>query len=331
MSRPTMEDVAALAGVSRALVSLVMRGSPKVSEQRREAVQRAAKELGYSPHAMARALASRTSTVLGVMVSDLRNAFFAEVVESLDVAARVSGFELIINTGGRSPARERVALQRLLAFRPAGIALLSPVVSTTAINEAAEHCPTVLVSRTSRSGNVDTVSDDGHAGTSLAVDHLVALGHSRIVHLDGGAGSQAAPRRAGYVDAMRRHGLRPWVVASEFTDTAGAKAVSGLLEAGTVPTALIAANDFNAVGAISALEDAGLRIPDDVSVVGYDNTSLAALRHVSLTTIDQPRAEIGTLAANALLQRVRGERTDPVRHLLHPSLVVRSTTAPPTS
>lgn len=329
MARPTMDDVAAMAGVSRALVSLVMNGSPKVSRERREAVERAAAELAYSPHVMARALASRTSTVLGVMVSDLRNTFFAEVVEGMDAAARAAGFQLIINTGGRSPARERDAVRGMLAFRPAGLALLSPVVPGRVIGDAAAHCPVVLVSRTARSSSVDTVNDDGEAGTRLAVDHLVRLGHRDIVHLDGGTGSLAGPRRRGYVAAMRAHGLEPTVVPSEYTDVAGAKAVARLLAERPPPTAMVAANDFSAVGAISALEDAGLRVPDDVSVVGYDNTSLAALRHVSLTTVDQPRSEIGRLAAEALLERIRGERADPVRHLLHPKLVVRATTAPP--
>ncbi|MET0134861.1 MAG: LacI family DNA-binding transcriptional regulator [Kibdelosporangium sp.] len=328
MTRPTMEDVARVAGVSRALVSLVMRGSPKVSDQRRKAVLDAAEQLGYSPHAMARSLASRTSTVLGVMVSDLHNAFFAEVVDGLDEIAGAEGFELIINTGGRRAAREKRAVRGLLAFRPAGLALLGPVVPPATLAAAAEQSPVVLVARSSRLTTLDTVNDDGEAGSGLAVDHLVSLGHNRIAHLDGGAGSQAAPRRKGYVLAMRRHGLTPWVIASEYTDIAGARAVRHLLEVGEPPTALVAANDFNAVGAISALEEAGLRVPEDISVIGYDNTSLAGLRHVSLTTIDQPRHEMGRLAGQALLQRVRGERTRPSRQLLHPSLVVRSTTQP---
>lgn len=325
-----MEDVARHAGVSRALVSLVMRGSPKVSEQRRDAVLRAARELGYSPHAMARSLASRTSTVLGVMVSDLHNAFFAEVVDGLDAVARAEGFELIINTGGRSPTRERRALDGLLSFRPSGVALLGPVVPTAAIGAAAAQTPLVLVARSSRLSTLDTVNDDGEAGSALAVDHLVSLGHRRIAHLDGGDGSQAAPRRRGYLNAMRRRGLPPRVLRSEYTDAAGALAVRELL-AGPEPrpTALVAANDLNAVGAISALEDAGLRVPRDVSVVGYDNTALAGLRHVALTTVDQPRFELGRLAAEALLERVRGVRVEPVRRLLHPTLVIRATTAAP--
>jgi DNA-binding LacI/PurR family transcriptional regulator len=329
MDQPTMEDVAARAGVSRALVSLVMRGSPKVSEHRRAAVLRAADELGYSPHAMARSLASRTSHVLGVMVSDLHNPFWAEIVDGLDACVRDQGFELVINTGGRRPTRERAALASLLSFRPAGVALLGPVVPASSIAVAARQSPLVLVSRSSRLSNVDTVNDDGQTGSGLAVDHLVSLGHKDIVHIDGGGGSQSAPRRTGYLAAMRRHGLTPRVVHSEYTDVAGAKAVRELLDGRRLPTAIVAANDVNAIGAISALEEAGVRVPADVSVVGYDNTSLAALRHVSLTTVDQPRMEMGRLAAEALLQRVRGERDTPVRHLLPPSLVVRATTAAP--
>ncbi|MBP2339662.1 DNA-binding LacI/PurR family transcriptional regulator [Saccharothrix coeruleofusca] len=327
MARPTMEDVARRAGVSRALVSLVMRESPKVSPQRRAAVLKAAQELGYSPHAMARSLASRTSRVLGVMLSDLHNAFFAEVVDGIDEVARSQGFDLIINTGGRSPARERRALESLLSFRPAGLALLSPVVPMSAIGRAADQTAVALVARSSRLSTVDTVNDDGERGIGLAVDHLVSLGHKRIAHLDGGRGSQAAIRRRGYLAAMARHGLAPRVVASEYTDAAGARAVREL--APDMPTGIVSCNDFNAVGVISALVEAGFRVPRDVSVVGYDNTSLAALRHVSLTTVDQPREEFGRLAAQALLQRVRGERAEPVRHLLRPSLVVRATTAPP--
>ncbi|GAA3584409.1 LacI family DNA-binding transcriptional regulator [Amycolatopsis ultiminotia] len=330
MGKPTMADVAAHAGVSRALVSLVMRDSPKVSPQRRAAVRKAAAELGYSPHVMARALASRTSTVVGVMVNDLRNAFFADVVEGLDAAAQAAGFDLILNTGGRVPAREGNALRSLLSFRPAGIVLLSPVVPAAEIEAAARQCPVVLVSRTSRLGGVDTVNDDGEAGSALAVEHLIGLGHRRIAHLDGGGAAGAAARRRGFRRAMRARGLEPIVVRSEHTDTAGEKAVQELLSGyhrTGLPTALLAGNDFNAVGAISALTENGLRVPEDVSVVGYDNTSLASLRHLCLTTVDQPRTEMGRLALEALLERVRGERTEPVRHLLHPSLVVRNTTA----
>ncbi|MCC3329697.1 LacI family DNA-binding transcriptional regulator [Nocardia abscessus] len=330
MARPTMEDVAARAGVSRALVSLVMRNSPKVSEHRRRAVLDAAKDLGYQPHIMARSLASRTSNIVGVLVSDLRNAFFADVVEGMDAAAQESGLELILNTGRRSAGRERTALESLLSFRPGGVILLSPILPAAAIREASQQAPLVLVSRTSTVAGIDTVNDDGEAGAALAVDHLISLGHRRIVHLDGGGAFTAAPRRKGYRAAMQRHGLEPMVVASEHTDSAGMAAVRRLLNLfsrDNFPTALVCGNDFNAVGAMSALEEAGLRVPEDVSVVGYDNTSLAALRHVALTTIDQPRTRMGRLAIEALTERLRDGRTAPVRRRVEPSLVIRSTTA----
>ncbi|WP_280405617.1 LacI family DNA-binding transcriptional regulator [Nocardia brasiliensis] len=334
MARPTMEDVAERAGVSRALVSLVMRNSPKVSEHRRRAVLEAAKDLGYQPHIMARSLASRTSNIVGVMVSDLRNAFFADVVEGMDTAAQEFGLELILNTGRRSAARERTALESLLAFRPGGIILLSPILPAAAIRDAAQQAPVVLVSRSSAIPGVDTVNDDGEVGAALAVDHLVSLGHRRIVHLDGGGAFTAAPRRKGYRAAMERHGLEPMVIPSEHTDAAGLAAVRKLLNLfsrDNFPTALVCGNDFNAVGAMSALEEAGLRVPDDVSIVGYDNTSLAALRHVSLTTIDQPRIQMGALAVEALVERLRDDRTEPVRRRLQPSLVVRATTSAPSN
>ncbi|MGW0246965.1 LacI family DNA-binding transcriptional regulator [Nocardia goodfellowii] len=330
MARPTMEDVAHRAGVSRALVSLVMRNSPKVSEHRRRAVLEAAKDLGYQPHIMARSLASRTSNIVGVLVSDLRNAFFADVVEGMDSAAQELGFELILNTGRRSAARERTALDSLLAFRPGGIILLSPVLPAAAIRVAAQQGPVVLVSRGSTVPEVDTVNDDGEAGAALAVDHLVSLGHRRIVHIDGGAAFSAAARRRGYRAAMQRHGLEPMVVPSEHTDSAGLAAVQqlrNLFSPSDFPTGLVCGNDFNAMGAMSGLEEAGLRVPEDVSIVGYDNTSLAALRHVSLTTIDQPRIRMGRLALEALAERLRDGRTAPVRRRVEPSLVVRATTA----
>lgn len=327
MRRPTMEDVAARAGVSRALVSLVMRESPKVSPGRRAAVLLAAEELGYSPHLHARQLASGTSTVLAVLASDLHNPYFAEIVQSIDAAAREQGLQVIIGTGARRPAGERESVHTLMSFRPAGLVLLSPVVPASALAAAAGNGPVVAVERAVRLPGVDTINDDGRVGAGLAVDHLASLGHTGIVHLDGGRGAQAATRRRGYTEAMLRHGLAPWVEPSEYTEDAGAAAARRLLAQRRPFTAVVAANDVNAIGAIAALEDAGLRVPDDVGVVGYDNTSLAGLRHVGLTTVDQPRAQMGRLAVDLVLQRLREGRTTPVRLLLHPSLVVRRSTA----
>lgn len=331
MGRPTMADVALRAGVSRALVSLVMRDSPKVSPARRAAVFEAAAELGYRPHALARQLASRESTVLGVLVSDLHNQFFAELVDGVDEAAQHQGFSLLLQTGQRNAAREEKAIDTLLSFSPAGLILLGPVVATRILAAAARQAPVVAVTRSCRHPDVDTVTDDSATGARLAVAHLAGLGHRQIAHLAGGNGAQAAVRRRGYTEAMTEFGLTPLIVPSEYTELGGVHGARALLGIAAATTAVFCANDLNAVGAIAEFEDTGLRVPADMSVVGYDNTGLAALRHISLTTIHQPRHEMGRLAVAVLLARIRGERATAARLQLEPTLVVRETTAVPRS
>ncbi|MGH8875295.1 MAG: LacI family DNA-binding transcriptional regulator, partial [Acidimicrobiia bacterium] len=275
MTHPTIHDVAARAGVSKSLVSLVMRASPGVSEQKRELVLRAAEDLGYRPNAVARSLVRRRSDVIGVMLSDLHNPFFTEVVDGIEQAALAADYRALFNSGNRLPAGESVAIDTLLQLRVDGLILASPVLPMRQIEEAAAAVPVVLVARASASPAVDSVTNDERAGAGLAVDHLVELGHRRIAHIDGGRGAGARGRRGGYEAAMRRHGLERQVrvAAGAYTEEGGARGVAGLLRGGEPPTALFAANDLAAVGTLHALEDRGLRVPGDVSLVGYDNTS----------------------------------------------------------
>lgn len=330
MAEPTIIDIAQRAGVSKSLVSLALRGSPRVSPRSRAAILRAVRELGYRPNAMARGLSSRRTGVLGVMLSDLHNPFFAEVMDGVDQQAGEAGLRTLIATGHRDPDQEATAVAGLLELRVEALILAGPRLDAARIADAAATIPVVLISRASRAPGVDSIVNDDGAGAALAVDHLVALGHRRIAHIDGGQGAGAPGRRRGYERAMRRNGLAGGTCAVEgdYTETGGAEAAARLLRTGPPPTAIFAANDLSALGALDALEDAGLRVPRDVSLVGYDNTAVARLRHVDLTTVDQPRHAMGRAAVQLLLER-RDGRTEPRHMVVQPSLVTGSTTAPP--
>ena len=331
MAQPTIHDVAARAGVSKSLVSLVLHDSPLVSETKRRAVLAAAADLDYRPNAVARSLVQRRTHVLGVMLSDLHNTFFADVLDGVAGRAGERGYKAMLNTGNRTPTGEAAAIETLLELRSDGLILAAPRLDAARIAQAARSVPVVLVARTISAPGVDCVSNDDPAGAALAVDHLVSLGHRQIAHIDGGQGAGAQARRQGYVRTMRGHGLasQARTARGDYTEEGGARGVAALLARGPRPTAIFAANDLSAIGALDALTRGGLRVPDDVSLVGYDNTALAALRHIDLTTIDQPREAMGETAVDLLLERLERRRTAPRRIVMAPALVVRGTTAAP--
>jgi DNA-binding LacI/PurR family transcriptional regulator len=329
--RPTIIDVAARAGVSKSMVSLVMRGSNDVREEKRQLVLEAAAALGYRPNAVARSLVRRRTNMLGVVLSDLHNPFFTEVIDGIEAEAEARKYRTIICTASRHSSAERRALDTLLELRADALILASPMIEMDAIARASREVPIVLVARPSDSTAIDSVANDDPTGAALVVDHLVELGHARIAHVDGGGGAGAAARSAGYVAAMERHGLGAHVrvIPGSYTDDGGRHGVVALLESGEPPTAIFVANDLAALGAMSVLAERGLRVPEDVSLVGYDNTSLAAVRQISLTTVDQPRPQMGRQAVTLVLERLTQERAAARHILIPPTLVVRGTTAPP--
>jgi DNA-binding LacI/PurR family transcriptional regulator len=279
---------------------------------------------------MARSLASRRTQTVGVLLDDLRNPFFAEIAGGVEELASRLGYKLLLGAGGRRPQRERAALAALLEYRVDGIILVSPRMPTADIEAAAAEAPLVIVGRSVRGVDADCVVIDESHGTELVLDHLTALGHERIAHVDGGRAPGGPQRRAAYLRGMRarRLGRHTRVIPGDFTEEAGTNAAKQLLGEGELPTAIFAANDLVAAGLLGGLDRAGVDVPGAVSIVGYDNISIAHLAHVSLTTIDQPRVKMGRLALELLLDRRENRRPNEVR-LLEPTLVVRSTTAPP--
>ena len=331
MSRPTMEDVAERAKVSRALVSLVMNNSPQVSDEKRRSVRRAARDLGYRPNLIARNLAQQRTHAIGVLVDDLRNPFFGEVVDGIEAEAAEHGFRVLILNGHRDAQRELGAVETFLQLRVEGMALVGARLGTDDLAQMGAAAPCVVVASGTVHPGIDTVGTDDRRGAELAVEHLAALGHTRIVHMDGGANVSAAKRRAGYKSGMHAAGIGDLVdvrPAGDDEDDALA-VIDALLAEDDPPTAIFAFNDLLAAGALNRLDDAGMAVPGDVSLVGFDNTFISALRHLSLTTVNQPTLAMGRLAVGALLQRLSDGSGEPIRHTLQPELIVRGTTGPP--
>lgn len=325
-----MNDVAREARVSRALVSLVFRNSPKVSSHSRSKVLAAAERLGYRPNAVARSLASRSSRTFGVLLNDITNPFFAEVYESLAGACEEAGYEILMGAGQRSLRRETAIIGNFLSHQVDGLILVSPRITAPRLRAEIGTTPTVVVGKAINLESVDCVLNDEYVGARLAVDHLYNLGHRRIAHVSGGSGAGAAGRKAAYTAAMAGLGLKSLtdVVPGDFTEAAGRAGARTLLRRKTLPTAIMAANDLVAVGLIAELRSAGLSVPGDISIVGYDNSVLSGLSLVSLTTVQQPLADLGAAATQLMLERLGG-RTARVAREFAPSLIVRDSTSVP--
>ena len=327
--RPTLADVATRAGVSRALVSIVIRGAPGASAESRQRVLRTADELGYRPDTRARLLRSSHSRLLGV-VFGVQHAFHGDLVSGLYQAADRRGYELTLSAV--TPTRDEPrAVRSLLQDRCEALILLGPQAPTSDLGDLAAPLPVIVVARSVRHRAVDVVRTADDEGLHQAVDHLVALGHRRITHIDGSRAPGAADRRRGYRQAMRLHGLQAEarILPGGLTEDDGAAAAHALLDfpAGQRPTAVAVFNDRCATGVLDVLHRAGLTVPGDISVIGYDDSRLARLSHVNLTTVAQDAEQMTTLAVSRAIDRLN--RT-PVVHrelVVPPHLVGRGTTA----
>jgi len=310
-------------------VSLVLRNQPGPSAQTRTRVLEAAAELGYRADRTASLLARRRSNHLGVMM-DVRNTFHAELVADLHAAADRLGYDLVLSTL-TATRDERSAVETLLDFRCAALILLGPDDPAAWLNSLGQQLPVVVIGRRIPSATVDVVRTADGEGVGQAVDHLAALGHRDIAFVDGGKGTIASDRRRGYRTAMHRQGLGDHlrVIPGEHTEEAGMRAAHLLLAENSLPTAVMTSNDRCAVGLLDALGRAGIDVPGALSVVGYDDSMLARLAHVNLTTVSQDAERQADQAVAVALERLEGTRTAPREVVLTPHLVVRGTTGPP--
>jgi LacI family transcriptional regulator len=343
--RPTIADVARIAGVHASTVSRALDPAARhrISKAVAERVAAAAEQLGYRPSALAAGLRSGRSNTVGVLVPDLTNPVFPPIVQAIEAALARAGYVTLLASTEADAAKEALLIGRMAAQGADGIILASAAAGSPAPAAALRlGLPLVLVNRRLPGADLPAVVSEDSAGIALAVRHLVSLGHRRIAHLAGPSGvATAADRLRGVRAALKAAGLAPVAVvrATAYTRAAGAAAARALLaeawpatsrprQRSASPTAIVAANDLLALGAYDALRDAGLRIPRDVSVTGFNDMPMADLVAPPLTTVRIQHAAMGQAAADALLARLRGE-AGPGLVRLPAALIARGSTAAP--
>jgi LacI family transcriptional regulator len=329
----TIADVAARANVSTATVSRVLAGLGGARPDTRERILTAARDLGYRPSGIAQSLKLRTTRTLGLVITDIGNPFFPELVRAVEDAARERGYAVLLCNAAEDTEREAAYLELLAGRRVDGVVIASSGVGERhAAWLANAPLPVVLVNCASPSVPLPTILSDNRAGGVLAVEHLVALGHRRIGHISAPSRNEAAvDRLAGARDAMQAAGLDPLglvVVEGDGHVEGGAKAMATLLARDPSITGVFGYNDLTAIGAIQAIRAFGLDVPHDVSVVGFDDVDVALYADPPLTTIAQQTPEMGRWAVARLLDGLRNDALpQPETVTLGVRLEVRGSTA----
>jgi DNA-binding LacI/PurR family transcriptional regulator len=331
-TRPTIYDVARLAGVSTATVSRALNGKGQIATATRSAIDAAVEQLGYRPNTIARSLVTRSTQTIALLLPDIANPFYAELVAGIQDRVLAEGHTMLLCTTESDPEREERYLNLLRAKQVDGALVDGLVLPPDRIARfVREGFPIVCLDRDVDSASVPLVQVDNRLGARLATEHLLELGHRVIGHVAGAATLRISEERvAGYRQAFTDVGVEPdpgLVVVGSFTEEGGHDAALRLLDRGV--TAVFAANDLSALGVVSALTGRGLRVPEDVSVVGFDDVRFAAFTSPPLTTIHQPAREIAERAIGLLLELSGGREVAELVHLLEPRLVVRGSTARP--
>jgi LacI family transcriptional regulator len=333
----TIRDVARLAEVHPGTVSRALNEQTRglVNPDTAERVIRAAEELGYQPNPIARGLKTNRSFTVGVLIPDLTNPLFPPIMRGLEDRLGDAGYTLLTVNTDNDPERERNHMAALRARQVDGVIAATARLDVELLAQVAnDGIPVVLVNRSLEDGSLPAVTVNDRQGIGLAVEHVVSLGHKRIGHVAGPQNvSTGHQRRLGFIEAMKAAKLkapaRRISVSNAFTEGEGARTCEELLGHEPRLTAIVAANDRLAIGCYDVLEAHGLRCPEDVSIVGFNDMPFVDRLRPPLTTVRVPQREIGTVAAELLLERLADGAQDSREILLDPALVVRGSTGPP--
>ena len=326
------KEIAAQAGVSQATVSRVINNQPNVREETRRRVLEVIDELGYVPDASARSLVTQRTTKIGLVVSDIVNPFYPELVESVEAFARDSGYAVLLCNTQRDPSIDEVYARFLIEQRVAGVLFTSVTPQSTApLQFSQASIPVVFTNRYLRDLPVPSVLTDNVGGAYMMTEYLIGLGHSRIAFIRGLPDTTTSQdREEGYRRCLADHGLmidQTLQEQGDYTRKAAYEATVRLLHASPPPTAIFCANDYMAFGTLDAAFKLGFRVPEDISVAGFDNIELSSLQTIGLTTVEQPIAEMAHRAMEILLELIEGQAVpyEPWVEVYEPRLVVRKT------
>jgi LacI family transcriptional regulator len=328
-----MKQVAQRAGVSVSSVSHVLNDTRYVSPDAKTRIEEAMRELSYVPSAVARSLKHHVTHTLGIMIPNNSNPYFAEIIRCIEGRCFAAGYNVVLCNSDDDPRKQSVYLRVLMEKRVDGLIVMSSGDSADLpelIRGA--NIPLVLVDRATASTECDIVSVDHEAGGYLATRHLLELGHRRIACIAGPENlASGRLREAGWRRALLEAGLAPQdglLQCGHFTSAGGLQAMEALLTQPQPPSAVFACNDLMAIGALCAAHTRGLRIPEDVSVIGFDDIELSAFMSPPLTTVAQPKQQIGALTVELLFERLHHSRSEPCSRLLQPALIERGSCAP---
>ncbi|OPA75202.1 LacI family transcriptional regulator [Paenibacillus selenitireducens] len=327
----TIYDIAREAGVSIATVSKVMNQTGRISDKTRKHVLDIMKKSDYQPSVVASALTKKRTYTLGLLIPDLANPFFAEVARSIEDSAQLLGYNLVISSTDNELSKEERYVNVLRQKRVDGIILATGARSDSIVKQLLKQkLPIAVIAREMPSFVVDTVLVDDFLGGYLATSHLIELGHRRIAVIAEDLGVMSSRERVrGYKQALEESGIAyedRLVVVSPFHVQGGKETATELLRGPLKPTAIFACNDLLAIGVVQAVREQGMSVPQDVSVVGFDNTLLATIIDPSLTTVAQPIQEMGRQIVQLITQEIDGSKPNKQRLVLLPELVIRNST-----
>ena len=333
MKSVTIKDVAKVAGVSYSTVSRALSGSPEISAETRERIVKVCKEMNYTANTVARSMVMKSTKLLGVILTSINNPFMSEMAYHIDRQARARGYNIILCNSSSDPETERELFELMIGRQVDGI-LFSPAFSDSykELQPYFSQIPTVFAGENLKELPESYVAVDNYRGAQMGVEYLYELGHRNILYFGRRRGSTTHTLRAdGYADACRQLGLKEQYCNNMFPTTSikyGYQQALQLFQQERSYTAIFAATDTNALGVMQAAEELGISIPGDISLLGFDNIRDSGLPRIELTTIEQPKKLLASVAVDTLLDKITNELSGYSHRIISPAIVKRSSCAP---